>query len=367
MAMVHSEFNVYFGISNCTFTDGLHAVITAAIPEFNPWDKGWIGEKKWYQATTTDPLGAGTDGTAKVAKVKTVIATYFGHGDHNQLIPCVHRGDRVILYNYGGSEQYYWKLMGRDPGLHKHERVRWYAMDKCEPSVDDPPKYTDVKDTNTYYIEMNTNPGDKGIRIHTCDHDGEEHVYDIVIFPEKNMFEITDNMSGGGCKTSKMSCDCDMDKGNCIRLMSNEHRWRIRNVDDSYVELDKENITIWCKNDITMRAGHDITMIAGNNYTSVVGEERMETVGTRSEFTCPEQFVTGGTRKVNMQGYHFLSATGVTQIANAAMSLKAGKIGINAKMVTHVGKHYFTGEDFWVGTARGGIPCTIILGSNLWG
>jgi len=362
MAMVHSDFNVYVGFSNVTKTDGLHPVITACIPEFNPWDKGWIGEKKTYLAKTTDPLGAGTDGTAKVAKVKTVICTYFGGLNTNQLIPCVHRGDHVLVINYGGSDQYYWMLWGKDPGLHKHERVRWYAMDKCEPSVDEPPKYTDVKDTNTYFIEMNTNPGDKGIRIHTGTHDGEAHTYDVAIFPEKSMFEITDNMTSGEC----MSKDTDVDKGNCIRLMSDEHRWRIRNVDDSYVELDKENITIWCKNDITMRAGHNMNIMVGNNFSSVIGEQRREIVGTSSEFTCPEQKCTGGTRKVNMQGYHFLSATGITQIASGAMSLKGGKCGLNFGMITHVGKHYFTGGDFWVGTAAGGIPCTILLGSNIW-
>ena len=173
-------------------------------------------------------------------------------------------------------------------------------------------------------------------------------------------------MSGGGCKSPIMSCDCDMDKGNCIRLMSDEHRWRIRNVDDSYVELDKENITIWCKSNITMYAGKNITTIAGNNYTSIVGEERMEMVGTNSEFTCPQQTVTGGTRKVNMQGYHFLSATGVTQIANVAMSLKGGKCGLNFGTIAHTGKHYFTGGDFFVGTGSGIIPTTVILGSNAW-
>lgn len=363
MAMVASEFRMYIGISNCTFTDGLHPVITACIPEFNPWDKGWIGEKKYYQASTTDPLGAGTDGSSVVAKVKTVICTYWGHEGRNQIIPCVHRGDRVLVFNYGGSEEYYWKLWGRDPGLHKHERVRWFAMDKCEPSVDDPPKYADVLDTNTYFIEMNTNPGDKGFRVHTCDHDGEAHVYDMAIFPEKSMFEITDNMTSG----DKMSKDTDVDKGNCFRLMSDLHKWRWRNVDDSYIELDKENITIWCKNNITIRAGNDITVFAGNNFSSVISNERKEMVGARSEFTCPEQQVTGGTRKVSMQGYHYLSATGVTQIAYTAMSLKGGACALSFQTITHTGKHYFTGGDFFVGTAKGCIPTVILFGSNAWG
>lgn len=364
MAQVVSEFNMYVGISNVTITDGLTPVITAAIPEFNPLDEGCLGEMKIFKCKTDDPLKVST-GTAEVKKVKTVVCTYFGCGDCNQMYPCVHRGERVLVFNYAGTEQYYWRAWGKDPGLRRAERVRWFAMDKPI-SVDSPPQYQNVTEKNSYFIEMNTNKGDQGVRIHTCTNNGEQWAYDVTIFPEKCMFEITDNMSGGGCKSPVMSCDCDMDKGNCIRLMSNEHRWRIRNVDDSYVELDKENITIWCKDTITMRAGKNIVTYAGENYTSVVGENRRETVGTMSEFTCPEQKVTGDSRQVNMDSYHSLVANGVTQIARNAMSIKSTNIGMSGKMLTYTGKHFFTGPDFYVGTASGAIPVTILLGSNVW-
>lgn len=364
MTLFDSELRVFIGISNTTITDGNTPVLTAAIPEFNPMEEGCLGEKIKIRATTEDPLGV-SSGSDDVWKVKTVVCTYFGHGDTNGLYPCVHRGERVLVFNYAGTEQFYWRAMGKDPGLRRAERVRWFVMDKCK-SVDDPPQYCNVTEKNTYFIEMNTNKGDRGVRIHTCDNNGEEHCYDIAIFPDKNMFEITDNMSGGGCKDPKMSCDCDMDKGNCIRLMSNEHRWRIRNVDDSYVELDKENITIWCKDTITLRAGKNIVTFAGENYSSVVGQNRNECVGVMSQFTCPEQEVTGDTRQVNMNLYHSLVASGVTQIARTAMSIKGGAIGINGSPITYVGKHYFAGGDFYVGTASGCVPVTVLLGANFW-
>ena len=364
MALVPSEFHVYVGISDCTYTDGIHPNITAAIPEFNPYDECNIKEAPIYQAKTEDPLTGTSSGTSKIKKVRTVFCTYFG-SPVNGLYPCVQRGERVLVINYAGTEQYYWMQWGRDMGLRAHERIRWFAMDKPI-AVDNPPEYEDESERNSYFIEFNTNRGDKGFRIHTGVNDGETYAYDICIFPEKMIFEITDNMAGGGCKSPIMSCDCDIDKGNCIRLNSPERRWRIWNVDGSYVELDKENITLWCKNNITMYAGNNITTIAGNNYTSIVGEKRYETVGSNSKFVCPEQQVTGGTRKVNMQGYHFLSAQGITQIANGAMSLKGGKCGLNFSTITHVGKHYFTGKEFYVGTGAGCLPLVVLLGSNAW-
>lgn len=364
MAQFDSEFRVYVGISNCTYTDGIHPIITAAIPEFNPKEQCCLGEMPIHLAKTEDPITGSSTGTSKVKQVRTVLCTYFG-SPVNGLYPCVQRGERVIVINYGGGDQYYWMQWGKDPGLRRAEKIRWFAMDKPI-AVDDPPAYSNVTELNSYFIEFNTNKGDKGFRIHTCVNNGEAHAYDICIFPEKSMFEITDNMSGGGCKHPDMSCDCNKDKGNCIRLTSDEHKWRIRNVDDSYVELDKENITIWCKDTITLRAGKNIVTFAGENYTSVVGNERKECVGSKSEFTCPEQEVTGDSRQVNMESYHSVTANGIAQIARNAMSIKGGKIGMNAKMITHVGSHFFTGKDFFVGTGSGCIPMEVLLGSNAW-
>ena len=364
MAQVPSEFNVYVGISNCTWTDGLHPNITAAIPEFNPYDDCFLGDMPIYKAKTEDPIAETSTGECEVKKVRTVFCTYFG-SPVNGLYPCVQRGERVLVINYGGSEQYYWMQWGRDMGLRKAEKIRWFAMDKPK-AVDNPPEYSDATEKNSYFIEFNTNKGDQGFRIHTCTNNGEQWAYDVTIFPEKCMFEITDNMSGGGCKSPVMSCDCDMDKGNCIRLMSNEHRWRIRNVDDSYIEIDKENITLWCKDTITLRAGKNIVTYAGENYTSVVGNNRRECVGEKSEFTCPEQEVTGDSRRVNMETYHSITAPGIANIAKKAISIKGGNIGLNGKLLTYTGSHYFAGPEFFVGTASGSIPVVVILGQNFW-
>lgn len=304
MAKVASEFYEYLGISNVTITDGLTPVITAAIPEFNPKEEKDLGEKIIYKACTEDEIG-GTGGCANVAKVKTVICTYFGCGDTNGLIPCVHRGERVRVFNYAGTEQYYWRAYGRDPGLRKHERVRWFAMNKGEPSVDNPPSYQNVTDFNNYFVEINTNPKEKAIRIHTGISDGERLAYDITIYPEPCVLEITDNMSGGGIHGPGSDCghdghgssgnegrgDClnTIDGGNCIRLESLKHWWHIRNVDDSIIDVKRENITLTCKDTITLDAGKHIITKCGEQFHSTVGTELVENIGTRARRFCPQQ------------------------------------------------------------------------------
>lgn len=316
MAKFASEFQEYLGISNVTITDGITPVITAAIPEFNPIEEKQLGEKIIYKACTEDAIG-GTGGCANVAKVKTVICTFFGCGNTNGLIPCVHRGERVRVFNYAGTEQYYWRAYGKDPGLRKHERVRWFAMDKGEPSVDQPPAYQNVTDFNNYHIELNTNPGEKCIRIHTGVSDGEELAYDICIYPEACCLEITDNMSGGGdnCKpgvheavqpqtkekgekhgedgsssnNGRADCICTKDGGNCIRLESKKHWWHIRNIDDSIIDVKMENITLTCKDTITLDAGKHIITKCGEQYHSTVGTFRVENVGTQMKTFCPQQ------------------------------------------------------------------------------
>ena len=451
MAKVASEFYEYLGISNVTITDGLTPVITAAIPEFNPTEEKDLGEKIIYKACTEDEIG-GTGGCANVAKVKTVICTYFGCGDTNGLIPCVHRGERVRVFNYAGTEQYYWRAYGRDPGLRKHERVRWFAMNKGEPSVDNPPSYQNVTDFNNYFVEINTNPKEKAIRIHTGISDGEKLAYDITIYPEPCILEITDNMSGGGsCKPGindpfqpqtkekgekhgedgssgnegRGDCMCAIDGGNCIRLESLKHWWHIRNVDDSIIDVKRENITLTCKDTITLDAGKHIITKCGMNYHSTVGLERIENIGIDSKTFCPDierctvapdlgelarlnatvnddsataiaplpgNAVQGGTKEIfttqlidthceylihtdcKVMGEEIVmgkstkatniveNATGLLSLTGAVNTAITGaNTSITGNTIQYTGEHTFSGDNFLVQTAHGIINGPIII------
>ncbi len=422
MAKFQSEWQEYIGISNVTATDGVTPTISVAIPEFNPTEDNSLGEKIVFNASTEDKIG-GTGGSAKVAKVKTLVCTYRGFGDTNGLIPCVHRGERVRVFNYAGTEQYYWTPFGRDPGLRKHERVRWFAMDKGEPSVDNPPSYQDVTDYNNYFVEINTNPNSKCIRIHTGVSDGEELTYDIAIYPEECCLEITDNMSGGNVHTLDPNRGSKMDAGNCIRLESKKHWWHIRNVDDSIIDVKRENITLTCKDTITLNAGKHIVTKCGQNYRSTVGANRIENIGTKSTTFCPdiEKYTTGvdlgelsrlnatvnddsatavaplpgnnapgGSHEIfttplidthseasiintsktltnNIDSSITSKSGSINASASGAMSLSgSSSCSISGAAIQYKGAHTFTGANFTVATGHGVVPVVIVYGSNSW-
>lgn len=385
MAEVISEFRTYIGISDSTITDGVTPVIMVAVPEFEPLDAGNLSEMKLTEAHTVDPIGS-TTGATLIKKVRTIKCTYFG-SDGNQMVPCVHRGERVLVINYAGTEQYYWKAWGRDPGLRANERVRWLAMNRPK-SVDGVDQYPDVTDDNCYFVEMNTNGGDKWFRIHTGVSDGEAHTYDVTIFPEKGMFEITDNMSSG----SLLSDNTNTDKGNCIRLISDHPLWRIRNISGSYIELNGPDINIYAPHDINIEAGNDINTKCGNNYTSDVGVDRTETVGNNNSktvsndeataignnktdnigskhaVTCPDTSVTGDIMTVNMSSALNAQAGGSVGITGGgSVGVSAGALTMSAGSIASSGAHSFSGPAFVVGTGSGAIPgLVIIYGSNAW-
>lgn len=403
MAKVISEFHEYVGISNDTWTDGLHPMITAAIPEFNPLDKRPLGEMKVYKAKTEDCIG-NTGGCANVSKVKTVVCTYLGNGA-NHLIPCIHRGERVRIFNYAGTEQYYWREWGKDAGLRKCERIRWFAMDKKQngkhwstdkylgplpPQTDeynddggesptDEYTYSNATDKNTYFIEFNTNPGDKGFRIHTCNEDGEPFIYDISIWPEKGILEISDNASGGGCKDGLGNCPCHMDTGNNIRLNSKERWWHIRNSDDSCIDIVKENIFMKCKNTISMIAGKDVVVSAGIRYTrtapvqNIVGNQRTATLAAIDTVNAPNQVFNGTNQVMNFgitKGtFKNIDLTGETyKLYAKTMSLGGDNFSLTGKkrLMFNSKEETHTGKSFEVFNEHGFCPVVIVIGSNKW-
>lgn len=385
MADVISEFRTYIGISDSTITDGTSPVIMVAIPEFEPLEAGDMSEMKLVESNTIDPIGS-TSGVALIKKVRTVKCTYFG-SDCNQCVPCVHKGERVLVINYAGTEQYYWKAWGRDPGLRANERVRWIAMNKPV-SVEGLDNYSDVSDENSYFVEMNTNGGNKCLRLHTGTSDGEPHSYDVVIFPESGMLEITDNASSG----NPVSGNTNSDKGNCIRLISDGPLWRISNIAGSYINLDGPNIDIFAPNNITMTAGNNILTKCGNNYDSIVGVNRTEVVGANNTktvsasetnvigkvktenvgetmmHTCPNNIVNGDIMTVNMLGALVGTAGAVAVTGVGAVAVTAGgALSLAGSSVAYKGAHSFTGSAFTVGTAHGVIPgLVIVFGSNAW-
>ena len=269
MASESPVIREYIGIAADTIEDGITPVLNVYIPEFVPNTDCELKKQVTVSGAIKDPF-TGTVSQCSITKTNNIVATYMG--GTNVFIPCVATGERVRIISIGGIEQMYWLPLGRDPGLRRHERVRWFIMD--QPTAVSDGSYPDVMDTNTYFVEFNSNKGQKEFHIHTGISDGEAHNYDIHILPEQSKVLIKDDI------------------GNYIQLLSDEHWWRCENTDNSFIEANKENITLECKDTITLRAGKRIIETAGQlHHEDAPAIERQG--GNTIDDTAPAVTITG--------------------------------------------------------------------------
>ena len=306
---------VYFGTSNTTITDGVTSMIEVFVPEFTPNALGKIEEIPTSEPVTlTNPL---TDEqvSSTIPKSHTIKAFFFGKD--NELVPCVHIGEQVIVYQLGGGDtNYYWTTIGRDMdnGIRCREHVRWYAM--ARPKSIEEGKVLPVSDDTSYFIDINTNKGEKIIHIHTSIVDGEPTGYDIRIMPEKSRLEIVDT------------------DGNELSLESKKPVWLMRNNMGSLMELNKENINITCNGTITLNGGKEV----------VVNTPKYTNNGV-------QQLFNGSTSTTKM----------------SAVTTDASNVTVNGSAQSYTGAITFGGPSFVVGSASGVVPVIIVYGSSSWG
>jgi hypothetical protein len=335
MAKFNQEWLEYVGVSKTTNTDGMNPFIQVFLPELLPNADGCLPHDVERIGGTKCPFSC-TCGQYDFFTTRCVKAVFMG--DNNHMVPCVHEGERVRVKCYAGTEQYYWEPMGRDPSLRRHERIRWFAM--AQPvAVVSPPSYVDYKDTNSYFIEFNTNVGKKEFHIHTSKLETEKHTYDIHILPEKGMFILRDDIV------------------NELKLWSCDHKWRWENTDGSYIELDKENINIFCKDTINVEAGKHINIKAGETYDRKAPEETV----SGKNYTCTMEAL----HKVVSKS-HTVECNSYNQKAQTASCIKTASYILNAQSATYEAQHLFKGDGFVVATASGTVPVIILLGSNTW-
>lgn len=275
MADKRLGWSVLLGVSCTTIDNGMFAKehgpedlggdgtlvpdIEVFVPELVPFADGKKPEEKTnYEVELKNPL---IDITEKrnISLVSAIKCKYMG--GQNFSVPCVHRGEQVWVLQYeGGESSYYWLPMGRDSGIRMREHVRWYAHN-LPVAVKGDNQFSIVSDDHTYFICMDTRTNHKLIQIHTSRNDGEEYGYDIRIHPEQQKLEICDTAGGSD------------NQGNRIELDSKNTKWTIRNIYDSFIKLDKEDISISCKGMINITAGKGIRNRAGWADDYITGQE----------------------------------------------------------------------------------------------
>lgn len=311
--MSKQTWDVYVGTSCTTLQDGLSDIIDVFVPELTPNAMGEPTDHKIESSVIDEFTGA--EIKTSVIEKRSIKASFFGRANH--FIPCIHKGEQVLLIHHGGGDLgWYWYPMGRlnEHGIRRFEHVRWFIMDQPKAIVDGEIK--DCEDANTFFIDMNTNPGEKRIQIHTSRSDGEPVGYDMHFIPEAEMFYLLDT------------------KKNIFSIDSKNTIMKMINADKSMLELNKTNINLECAGTFHVKAG-----------TSVV-------IDTPT-------YNNNGVNQTHKGTSHTRTMTNISDTASAGITTKGATVGVDGAVT-------FTGPKFTVASASGVVPVVIIFGSNAW-
>lgn len=184
----------------------------------------------------------GVDSTGKVyqGNVTTdnvIRALWLPESSNRVTPPDVRRGERIVLYRFGDTDQYYWRPMGLDDHLRKLETVV-FAISATK---DESKTTLDVE--SCYFFEMSSHT--KQITVHTSKANGEAFAYDFQIDAEESKVLLTD------------------DGGNYFLLDSANSHLRMENAAGTYYELDKQKIKGYAPQTIDFEAGQRMSVTVG--------------------------------------------------------------------------------------------------------
>lgn len=143
--------------------------------------------------------------------------------------PDVRRGARVIIYQFGDSQKFYWTTLMDDYKLRKLETAIYaWSATSVEGDENGP--------GNSYFLEVSTHRGTT--TFHTSQANGEFCEYDVQIDSKNGKVVIRDSV------------------GNYFLLDSQEHQLRMENVDGSVVDITRKIATITTVDEINMKTKH---------------------------------------------------------------------------------------------------------------
>jgi hypothetical protein len=129
--------------------------------------------------------------------------------------PDVRRGEEVVIWRFGDTDQYWWCTLQQDKKLRRLETVIYGFSNVREENIE-------MKHDNMYWFEISTHR--KNIRFHTAKNDGEPFAYTLQLNTKTGFFTLTD------------------DVGNYILLDSEKTRIRLENKDKTFIDLNRKSI-----------------------------------------------------------------------------------------------------------------------------
>lgn len=192
-----------------------------------------------------EAAGIDADGNSFNVKMETsnsIVAEWLPLDSNRVDAPNIRRGERVLLWQFGDTDKYYWTPTGFDDNVRRLETL----ICRLSNTIDETDKT--VKPDNSYWFEMSTHT--KQITLATSKSNGEAFAYTIQIDTKGSRVTITD------------------DTNNFIELSSADKKITLHNADATHVVLDKTNMILTAKDNITVTCKNFVVKSTTTTITS---------------------------------------------------------------------------------------------------
>lgn len=246
--------------------------------------------------TTTAKSSDGGEQSSQVMKSTSVPATWRGFDSNRITAPDVRVGSQVLLFHVGNGnepDQLYWTPWDVGPEKHRLETVvyAFNASNRYDENVPFDPK-------DYYIIEVSSHLG--RINVSTSKANNEKNAYTLSINGKDGQFTVMDDLS------------------NLLHLNSMEHTWLMRNADETFLTLSKENIVMCNKGSTTIKSEVSVDIIT---ETFSVKAANSYLTSEYYQIDCPQTVVNG-----NITQFGNLGVNGSMTVTGGADG-KGGTIG----------------------------------------
>lgn len=190
------------------------------------------------KTTTVTSNSTDTAGKTHAAKVNVgagIPCKWINYFGNRLLPPDIRQGERVLIYRYGDSKDYFWCPTNLDESYRTTEHLILGVSNRKKKGGGK------LNRDNTYFLELNTH--NKTINIQTSKSNGEKFKYNFTIDANKGNVRIGD------------------DVGNEVYLDSANTLVQLKNKDSTTFSLDKKNFNLSCGGDYTATVtnGYNVT------------------------------------------------------------------------------------------------------------
>lgn len=122
--------------------------------------------------------------TSLSVKTKNYIeADWLSWGGNRVTAPDVRKGETVLIWKFGGTDQYYWMPRAYEPDLRTVEKAIYYYSNQRKPT-----SRPDLKDSYNFVVDSIN----KSVSMHTPTNNGEKVGFDVSFDTENGIITIQD-------------------------------------------------------------------------------------------------------------------------------------------------------------------------------